>query len=68
MNSFPQNSAVVLVHGAWADGSCWRDVILLLEREGLQVLTAVQRPISVQCIQEDAPEPGCTPLAIWWLR
>ena len=179
MNSFPQNSAVVLVHGAWADGSCWRDVILLLEREGLQaicapvpltslsddataltrtlertsgpivlvghayggavigairegrvksfvyvaalapdqgetvaqvfyrdephpaapklapdkhgfiwmpedgfsravankastdqtrILTAVQRPISVQCIQEDAPEPGCTPLAIWWLR
>ena len=40
MNSFPQNSAIVLVHGAWADGSCWKDVILPLDREGLQVLCA----------------------------
>ena len=25
---FPPNSTIVLVHGAWADGSCWRNVIL----------------------------------------
>ena len=30
MNAFPQNSTVVLTHGAWADGSCWKDVILPL--------------------------------------
>jgi hypothetical protein len=24
MNSSFQNGTVVLVHGAWADGSCWR--------------------------------------------
>ena len=23
MSEFPQNSTIVLVHGAWADGSCW---------------------------------------------
>jgi hypothetical protein len=32
MKAFPQNSTVVLVHGAWADGSCWSNVILPLER------------------------------------
>jgi hypothetical protein len=36
MNTFPQNSAVVLVHGAWADGSCWKELILPLERQGLK--------------------------------
>jgi pimeloyl-ACP methyl ester carboxylesterase len=39
-NEFPPNSAIVLVHGAWADGSCWRNVILPLERRGLHVLCA----------------------------
>jgi len=38
MNSFPQDSTIVLVHGAWADGSCWRDVIFPLERQGLKVI------------------------------
>jgi pimeloyl-ACP methyl ester carboxylesterase len=32
---------VVLVHGAWADGSCWSKVIPLLQDKGLNV-TAVQ--------------------------
>jgi hypothetical protein len=40
MNSFPQNFTIVLVHGAWADGSCWRDVVLPLERQGLMVICA----------------------------
>jgi pimeloyl-ACP methyl ester carboxylesterase len=36
---------VVLVHGAWADGSSWSKVIPLLEAEGLHV-TAVQLPLT----------------------
>src|ERR1700741_2850359 len=36
---------VVLVHGAWADGSSWAKVIPLLEKEGLNVV-AVQNPLS----------------------
>src|ERR1700723_1120605 len=30
-----QKGMVVLVHGAWADGSCWQKVILPLERLGV---------------------------------
>ena len=40
MHSFPRNSTIVLVHGAWADGSCWNNVILPLERQGLKVICA----------------------------
>jgi pimeloyl-ACP methyl ester carboxylesterase len=36
---------VMLVHGAWADGSSWSKVILLLERRGFHV-TAVQIPMT----------------------
>jgi pimeloyl-ACP methyl ester carboxylesterase len=34
---------IVLVHGAWADGSCWSDVIKALQSDGYQV-TAPQFP------------------------
>jgi pimeloyl-ACP methyl ester carboxylesterase len=34
---------IVLVHGAWADGSCWSDVIEGLQADGYKV-TAVQLP------------------------
>jgi pimeloyl-ACP methyl ester carboxylesterase len=34
---------IVLVHGAWADGSCWSDVIELLQADAYKV-TAVQLP------------------------
>src|SRR5258706_13979818 len=34
---------VVLVHGAWANGSSWAKVIPLLEKAGLNVV-AVQKP------------------------
>jgi pimeloyl-ACP methyl ester carboxylesterase len=50
MSSFPQNSTIVLVHGAWADGSCWRDVILPLERQGLKVICA---PIPLTSLSDD---------------
>jgi pimeloyl-ACP methyl ester carboxylesterase len=35
-----QNATVVLVHGAWADGSCWQNVILPLRSLGLDVICA----------------------------
>ncbi|MBX9709582.1 MAG: alpha/beta hydrolase [Xanthobacteraceae bacterium] len=38
-------SNVVLVHGAWADGSSWGEVIPRLQAAGLNV-TAVQNPLS----------------------
>ena len=36
---------VVLVHGAWADGSSWSKIIPLLEAKGLHVV-AVQNPLT----------------------
>jgi len=36
---------VILVHGAWADGSSWSKIIPALEAGGLQV-TAVQLPLT----------------------
>src|SRR5947209_12461633 len=36
---------VVLVHGAYADGSCWSEVIGRLQRVGLKA-TAVQNPLT----------------------
>jgi pimeloyl-ACP methyl ester carboxylesterase len=50
-NEFPPNSTIVLVHGAWADGSCWRDIILPLQKRGLQVLCA---PIPMTSLTNDA--------------
>ncbi len=35
---------VILVHGAWADGSSWSDVIPLVEKAGHEVI-AVQNPL-----------------------
>ena len=36
---------VLLVHGAWADGSCWNQVITNLVADGYNV-TAVQLPLT----------------------
>jgi pimeloyl-ACP methyl ester carboxylesterase len=41
----PSVKNVVLVHGAYADGSSWAEVIPLLQRAGLNV-TAVQNPLT----------------------
>jgi pimeloyl-ACP methyl ester carboxylesterase len=51
MNASLGNSTVVMVHGAWADGSCWSNVILPLRRQGLGVTTA---PIPLTSLTEDA--------------
>jgi pimeloyl-ACP methyl ester carboxylesterase len=42
---------VLLVHGAWADGSCWSKVIPLLEAKGMRV-TAAQIPLT--SLEDDA--------------
>ena len=36
---------VILVHGAWADGSCWSKVIPPLQEKGFNV-SAVQLPLT----------------------
>ena len=41
----PTIKNVVLVHGAWADGSSWAEVIARLQAAGLKV-TAVQNPLT----------------------
>ena len=51
MNSSPQMGTVVLVHGAWADGSCWSNVILPLRRQGVDVIAA---PIPLTSLSDDA--------------
>jgi pimeloyl-ACP methyl ester carboxylesterase len=41
----PKATNVVLVHGAWADGSSWAEVIPYLQAAGLKV-TSVQNPLT----------------------
>lgn len=48
---FPENAAIVLVHAAWADGSCWSNIVLPLERHGLKVISA---PIPLTSLTNDA--------------
>lgn len=43
-------ATVVLVHGAWADGSCWSNVILPLRHHGLNVTAA---PIPLTSLSDD---------------
>jgi len=50
MSSFAQNATIVLVHGAWADGSCWQNIILPLQQEGLKVTCA---PIPLTSLTDD---------------
>ena len=49
--SYQENATVVLVHGAWADGSSWQAVISLLEERGLNVIAA---PIPLTSLSDDA--------------
>jgi pimeloyl-ACP methyl ester carboxylesterase len=50
-SDFPQNSTIVLVHAAWADGSCWGNIVLPLERRGFHVMCA---PIPMTSLTDDA--------------
>ena len=45
-----ENGTVVLVHGAWADGSCWQNVILPLRGLGLDVTCA---PLPLTSLTDD---------------
>lgn len=51
MSQIIYTGTIVLVHGAWADGSCWSNVILLLESKGLKVISA---PIPLTSLSGDA--------------
>jgi pimeloyl-ACP methyl ester carboxylesterase len=50
-SEFSQNSTIVLVHAAWADGSCWSNIVLPLEKRGLRVICA---PIPLTSLTNDA--------------
>ncbi len=49
--SFSENATVVVVHGAWADGSSWQAVLGPLEDHGLKVIAA---PIPLTSLSDDA--------------
>jgi len=48
---FSENAAVVVVHGAWADGSSWQEILRPLEERGLNVIAA---PIPLTSLGDDA--------------
>src|SRR6266850_200344 len=56
-----KDASVVLVHGAWADGSSWRKVIGLLKAQGIRVFAA---PLPLTSLADDtaalAPDEGET--------
>ena len=49
--SASKKTAVVVVHGAWADGSSWEPVIRRLQNDGFNVLAA---PLPLTSLGEDA--------------
>jgi pimeloyl-ACP methyl ester carboxylesterase len=42
--SSTRNTTIVLIHGAWADGTGWDEIIPILQRDGYKVI-AVQNPL-----------------------
>jgi len=56
MNLFSKHATVVLVHGAWADGSSWNLVVLPLLHEGLKVVCA---PIPLTSLSDDIAALDC---------
>ncbi len=49
-STFLPESTIVLVHGAWADGYCWGNIVLPLEERGLRVMCA---PIPLSSLTND---------------
>jgi pimeloyl-ACP methyl ester carboxylesterase len=47
---FSQGATIILVHAAWADGYCWSNITLPLERQGLNVICA---PIPLTSLTND---------------
>jgi hypothetical protein len=58
MSEFPQNSTIVLVHAAWADGTCWGNIVLPLKRRGLYV-TCAPIPMTGSSVRMDGGEIKC---------
>src|SRR5580658_1510462 len=50
MTFHSQTASVILVHGAWADGSCWSNIIQPLQHQGLNVIAA---PIPLTSLTDD---------------
>jgi pimeloyl-ACP methyl ester carboxylesterase len=50
MSPGAHSTTVVLVHGAWADGSSWSEVIRLLQERGFKVIAA---PIPLTSLSDD---------------
>jgi pimeloyl-ACP methyl ester carboxylesterase len=50
-SDFLSNSTIVLVHAAWADGSCWGNIVVPLEQHGLRVICA---PLPMTSLTDDA--------------
>jgi pimeloyl-ACP methyl ester carboxylesterase len=46
-----KNASIVVVHGAWADGSSWEPVIRALQKKGFNVIAA---PIPLTSLSDDA--------------
>ena len=55
MSGLKQPTCIVLVHGAWADGSSWNDVTGPLLSQGLNVLAA---PIPLTSLSDDIAALG----------
>lgn len=47
----PKDATIVVVHGAWADGSSWQLVIARLQQQGFNVVAA---PIPLTSLSDDA--------------
>ena len=62
MNELPN---IVLVHGAWADGSSWSEVIRLLQQDGYNV-TAPQFPLML--LADDVARLRQVLAAVTWSR
>jgi pimeloyl-ACP methyl ester carboxylesterase len=48
---FSKNATVIVVHGAWADGSSWQAIVRPLEERGLKIIAA---PIPLTSLSDDA--------------
>src|SRR5439155_10597 len=55
---------IVIVHGAWADGSSWSKVIPLLQAKGLHVV-AVQNPLT-SLADDVADDTGSNSRRCFW--
>jgi hypothetical protein len=63
---------IVLVHGAWAEGSCWTGVIERLQADGYHPVTAkalyaVQQPIAMAIFDEVMGDPAWKTLPSWYM-